>query len=242
MAWRCRRSAAHGVTLLEMMVVLGLLAVLAAIVIPVFGGIQSRQRRATCAANLRAISEALLLYRDDYRAFPPDVTEDWGGKKALGLFYLNYLVPNAVPTTGVVYSTAQGDYLRDEKFLHCPANPVEKPDYSGLLSGSADAAYLGGYNAYDWYYRRDWDDYLKSLGGAFAGGWPEMGNRKLKQAYPPANTVVTWCTMHRNARPTSTLEGLQWDPERGDQDIVLFVDGTVEVLPASKEQYKAQHP
>jgi len=238
MTRQVRRSAGRGVTLLEVVIVLGLVAVLAAIVVPVFGSIQSRQRRTTCASNLRAIGEALAMYRDDYRAFPPDVTEDWDTRKALGIYFLNYL-SQADKSGAGVYTTAEGDYLRTEALLRCPANPVDKADYSGVRTGSADAAYLGGYNAYDWYYRRDWDAALTDLG---LGGWAEMGKRHLKDPYPPDNAVFTWCTMHRNAQPTSTLEGLQWDPERGDRDIVLFADGSVEVLPASKEQYKAAHP
>lgn len=233
-----RVGAKAGVTLLEMMVVLGLVALLATILIPIFGGIRARQRRTSCASNLRALAEAILMYRDDYRAFPPDVTESWGGKKALGLYYLNYLSQRPKPA-GALYGIAEADYLPNDALLHCPSNPVGQPSYDDLKAGAPTAAFLGGYNADDWFYRRDWDAALKAMGFS---GWPTMGKRNLMQPYPPDDTVVTWCTMHRNAQPTSTLQGLTFNPERGDRDLVLFVDGSVETLLAAKDQYQARHP
>lgn len=244
MAWRANRSGG-GYSLIEIIVVLSLLGVLVAIALPIYGGAQRRSQRLTCLSNLRAISAALSMYRDDYRAYPPDRSEAFAGKRGLGLLYLNYLAEN--PDAGgdpatANYTTAAGDYLRSANFLNCPANPTERADFEVVKNGDNDAAYLGGFNAYDWYYRRDWDAYLTSLGGAFSGGWPGMGQRHLKGDYAPDNTVVTWCTMHRNAPPRSTLEGLQWTPHRDDRDLVLFVDGTVGRFPSGTQQYAARHP
>src|SRR5689334_19985442 len=60
-----------GMTLVELLVVLGVLALLAAILFPVFRyGIVSVQR-GVCLSNLRQVSMALDLYTEDYdRTYP----------------------------------------------------------------------------------------------------------------------------------------------------------------------------
>ena len=88
---------------------------------------------------------------------------------------------------------------------------------------------LGGYNVYDWNYRRD----RSSI-------WPEQDMRNLLQPYPPDNTVVTWCPMHRDTAPTSAAD--LGDIKGGDQDLVLWVDGSVNRMPSRYDQYKAEQP
>jgi prepilin-type N-terminal cleavage/methylation domain-containing protein len=61
---RERRSA--GFTLVELMVVIGILAALAGILFPVFARAREKGREAACSANLRQISAALLIYSQDY--------------------------------------------------------------------------------------------------------------------------------------------------------------------------------
>ncbi len=82
-----------GLTLIEVLVVIGIIVVLAAVVVPVFSALQSRHYVSTCANNLKTIGQALLMYRDDYMAFPPDATEWWdqdNSQHGLGLAHLFY--------------------------------------------------------------------------------------------------------------------------------------------------------
>jgi len=128
---------------------------------------------------------------------------------------------------------APGNYLRDVRMLHCPRAPADEPDYT-------DWPYLGGYNVYDWNYRRDrWhhSDLTQNTWGA------EQGLRDLKQPFPPDNTVVTWCPRHRDTPPPdgTTLGGIR----AGDHDLVLWVDGSVSnfvTTPSRDDQYVAEQP
>jgi prepilin-type N-terminal cleavage/methylation domain-containing protein len=62
----------HGFTLLELIVVISIIAILAAILFPVFAQARERARSVSCASNLKQLGLALQLYAPDYRGyFPP---------------------------------------------------------------------------------------------------------------------------------------------------------------------------
>ncbi|HJN14450.1 MAG TPA: prepilin-type N-terminal cleavage/methylation domain-containing protein [Armatimonadota bacterium] len=61
-----------GFTLIEVILVMGIIAILAAILFPVFARAQAKARQTSCLENLRQISIALSLYaRDHAGCFPP---------------------------------------------------------------------------------------------------------------------------------------------------------------------------
>jgi len=221
---RCSRPG-NGLTLIELMVVIAITAALAAMVVPIFGALQYRQHMSACASNLKAIGQALLMYRSDYLAFPPDVTEWWDqshNQRGLGLAQLYYAYWAYEQTPPADYVLPPANYITEARALHCPRAPVDRPDYD-------DWPYLGGYNAYGWNYRRDRSDI-----------WPEQGLRNLTQPFPPDHTVVTWCPMHRTNPPRDETD--PGDIVSGDQDLVLWVDGSVSRMPSRYDQYKAEQP
>ena len=57
-------------TLVEMLVVIGIILLLSAIIFPVFKGIQERGAQTTCASNMQQIYLAVRLYKDDEREYP----------------------------------------------------------------------------------------------------------------------------------------------------------------------------
>jgi prepilin-type N-terminal cleavage/methylation domain-containing protein len=60
-----------GFTIVELLVVISIIAVLAAILVPVFLSINKSQRQTSCVNNLREIGVAVALYREDYGVYPP---------------------------------------------------------------------------------------------------------------------------------------------------------------------------
>lgn len=257
-----------GFTLIEMLVVMGMAALLAAIIFPVWGAVARHQANSTCALNLKSIGTAVRMYREDFGGFPVDVTEQYrlyddGGVprrvNGLGLYFLYHLYHNGEagrdPAT-VRYTPDTGDYLRRVELLHCPQVESGKPDWSRLYGSSfpnSDGtwpagywppAYLGepaagSYNSYDWFYRRNWDDELTRLGETPLG----VGNRHLRQAYPPDNTVITWCPFHRSATPPDPEIGVTATPSSGrDRDLVLWADGSVQWSAARPDQFLSRKP
>src|SRR5215469_3770688 len=61
-----------GFTLLEMLVVLGVIAAMATLLLPTIGRARESSRRAACLANLRDLTHATLLYMADNDDVLPD--------------------------------------------------------------------------------------------------------------------------------------------------------------------------
>jgi prepilin-type N-terminal cleavage/methylation domain-containing protein len=62
-----------GFTLIELLVVIAILAVLAAVLFPVFSAAREAGKRACCISNLKQIGSALVMYIDDYDGVNPSI-------------------------------------------------------------------------------------------------------------------------------------------------------------------------
>ncbi|MCS7300002.1 MAG: prepilin-type N-terminal cleavage/methylation domain-containing protein [Fimbriimonadales bacterium] len=63
----------RGFTLVELLVVIAIIAVLAAILFPVFARVRAAARQEKCVSNLTQISKAFLMYANDYNQMMPTV-------------------------------------------------------------------------------------------------------------------------------------------------------------------------
>src|SRR6202158_4046388 len=60
---RCERKR-KGFTLIELLVVIAIIAILAAVLFPVFAAVREKSRAAVCTSNLRQIGAAFSLYAE----------------------------------------------------------------------------------------------------------------------------------------------------------------------------------
>lgn len=77
------RCASHrirrpGFTLVELLVAMGIMAVLALLLVPAVGRALARSRQAACLSNLRQLGTAMVSYAGDHGVFPAAWTGDQG--------------------------------------------------------------------------------------------------------------------------------------------------------------------
>src|SRR5207244_8021728 len=76
---RMTRSASKGFTLIELLVVIAIIAILAAILFPVFAQAREKGRLAACLSNSRQMGLGLSMYVQDYdETYPPSAVNVQG--------------------------------------------------------------------------------------------------------------------------------------------------------------------
>ncbi len=112
-----------GFTLIELLVVIAIIAILAAILFPVFARAREKARQTRCLSNLKQVGQASLLYSSDYSSFivPWSITHGgtvpWTSPSGDGL-------PDDAPDPGVVtWDISLDSYLKNTDILKCSSNP-----------------------------------------------------------------------------------------------------------------------
>ena len=101
-------TARKGFTLIELLVVIAIIAILAAILFPVFARARDKARQASCQSNLKQIGIAVLMYAQDYDETMPRFDaridpEDSSNSRLLGQYDLI------------------GPYTMNEQLFICPS-------------------------------------------------------------------------------------------------------------------------
>jgi len=101
------KRSKNGFTLIELLVVIAIIAILAAILFPVFARAREKARTTSCASNLRQLGTAFAMYRSDNDgAMPMD----------------NYEVEDSNVYMRWIHTIFQ--YVNNTQVFQCPSNPT----------------------------------------------------------------------------------------------------------------------
>jgi len=121
----------QGFTLIELLVVISIIAILAAILFPVFGKARENARKTTCMNNLKQIGTALWMYAQDEgdgSAFPPvNVPAAAGSVAGVNRYWADLLAPY-VGTKGKYDKNASPRYANT--VFDCPS----QADYNSAVN------------------------------------------------------------------------------------------------------------
>ncbi len=79
-----RRRPHEAFTLIELLVVIAIIAILAAILFPVFAQAREKARQATCLSNLKQMGNGMTMYAQDYdETFPLAIQRNWSTSWAI---------------------------------------------------------------------------------------------------------------------------------------------------------------
>jgi prepilin-type N-terminal cleavage/methylation domain-containing protein/prepilin-type processing-associated H-X9-DG protein len=81
-------ATGRGFTLIELLVVIAIIAILAAILFPVFAQAREKARQTSCLANINQLIKSAMMYKDDYDGFYPQLHLSPGPRK--DIFEIRY--------------------------------------------------------------------------------------------------------------------------------------------------------
>ncbi len=207
-----------GFSLVEMLVVLGIIALLSAILLPIFKGLRESVYKHQCMSNLRKIYHALRMYYLDTGTYPDRLAE-LHSEELVNLINMGEANPPIPvdPDWAKSIISRKGIYPVFASELHCPVN----------IQHSHPLVEAGGnYYIDPLYFNLDSRDPILDIYTyqriRTYGSDPYYARKQLYAKEPLSSTVITWCWAHREFNPDGTLRF-------GSKDIVLFLDGHTEV-------------
>ncbi|NUQ00149.1 MAG: prepilin-type N-terminal cleavage/methylation domain-containing protein [Armatimonadetes bacterium] len=201
-------------TLIELLVVIAIIAILAAILFPVFAKAREQARKTTCASNLRQIGGAFSAYVEDYDGCYPNTGNSF---LFAGRYWRWPLQPYlALRATNSGNPLVAGNY--NPSILICPSDTTPASTYDSTSYGYSasffyNPAQIASFNtAYFW---------------TLPGATPTTTQNMAALQYPANKALVAeWTDNHAEHR----YDWWAW----GGARLYLFADGHVKYVPATQ--------
>jgi prepilin-type N-terminal cleavage/methylation domain-containing protein len=234
-----------GFTVIELLTVIAIIAILAAIIFPVMAGARRKAKETECITNLNQIYTAIKQFQLDEHRYPdfiagPALLDSNGNviplDKSTGMRTVG----------GTSAASLYPEYIKSISGLKCPMSVMSGDNAEYTLTDTIpdpmynfNSAMLRADPNGEQYklYKYSSYDYQVPPGSTvsevhYSPAWMEGLNdpnveRQLKWRNPPEDTVITWCSFHRDVNASG-------NPSTGSKDLVLFLDGRVKRLPSTE--------
>ncbi|MGM0492174.1 MAG: DUF1559 domain-containing protein [Armatimonadota bacterium] len=177
----------NGFTLIELLVVIAIIAILAAILFPVFAQAREKAEQTSCLSNMKQIGLGIMMYAEDYGQTLPS-----------SYYYLNGATSDGgyMHWSGMIYP-----YVKNEKLFSCPSNPFG--GYAPTCYGPAgtNTGCDAGYNGVDW---------AHGPGPAFQASYKDANDMQAdRMAYTPNELLMPrkkYASINQQVVPMGALE------------------------------------
>lgn len=231
-----QNKISNGFTLIELLVVIAIIAILAAILFPVFARVREKARQISCVSNMKQFGLSLLQYCQDNDNIIP-IQDKWGDNnegyiaaarlQPYSKSFQIFKCPDSTMSMGTLqaqqHDNGSGDYMTDPALVGLPASKV------------GDAKY---YN--DVYPPMDY----KFNSSFYNPGNPNNGDNVTPRSLDSSDICSpTWAAVASDWPPvSSTWPYASWwashgGPAKGrhtDGSVVMFADGHAKWFPFSK--------
>jgi prepilin-type N-terminal cleavage/methylation domain-containing protein len=211
----------RGFTLIELLVVIAIIAILAAILFPVFAKAREKARQSACVSNGKQIALAMSLYAQDY-------------DEKLGFAYL-YWGPGTYAAGGINYNATNGlvppsiyllPYTKNFGVFTCPSNSRRTPTSGAVTYAQMIHSY--GWNWQITYIPNGYPSFAGRTGPLYEGVSLAMLDRPSDTVMMgdsnPARLQGSYIYPHTNAwTATQGYQGKPWRHNEGDT--YIFADG-----------------
>jgi prepilin-type N-terminal cleavage/methylation domain-containing protein/prepilin-type processing-associated H-X9-DG protein len=212
----------RGFTLIELLVVIAIIAILAAILFPVFARAREQARKSTCQSNLKQIVTGMLMYAQDYdekfMAGKNDCAHgpfDSWNQAGMGIddFHMQ----------AMYYAVLVQPYIKNLNVFRCPS-AIDNQFKDWFSNGQAVTPLKAmGFKGLDYEWKLS--DALASRCG-----------RKLASWAHPVNQAMIWENWNTSA-PHDGFDGPGvWTGHKGSSANVAFVDGHVKFMRMSQHR------
>src|SRR5687768_2606669 len=112
--YKIRRGRPTGFTLIELLVVIAIIAILAAILFPVFAQAREAARKTSCLSNMKQLGTALTMYTQDFDETYPQA-----------YYYKNNTATTNGGSSGgyVTWTVTMSPYIKNVGLFVCPSDP-----------------------------------------------------------------------------------------------------------------------